>query len=86
MNKLQKLTMTFATVLASAGAVFAEGEPAFDISEITAAQTALSTGMKSMMSGAVPVVLGLIFAGLVFWGLFWIYGLLKSAANKAKAR
>jgi len=90
MNKLNQLVKRFAVGAAalclSVLSVFAQGEPAFDLTEITAAQTAVSTGMKSMMTGAVPVVLGIMFAGLVFWGLFWIFGLLMKAANKSKAK
>ena len=75
-----------ALLLCGAGSALAEGEAVFDLTQITAAQTAVSTGMKSMMTGAVPVVLGIMFAGLIFWGLFWIFGLLMKAANKSKAK
>lgn len=64
----------------------AEGELTFDTAQITAAQLAVSTGMKSIITGAVPVVGAIVVAGLVIWGIFWIVDLLKKAGSKAKGR
>lgn len=36
-------------LLAGAGSAFAEGEPTFDLTQITAAQTAVSTDRKSVV-------------------------------------
>lgn len=85
-SKLNVAYIAAGLMLVGAGVVRAEGEPVFDLSSITAAQTAVSTGMKTMITGAVPAVLGLLFAGLVLWGIFYIFALLKSGANKAKAK
>ncbi len=58
----------------------------FDATQITAAQTAVSTGIKTMITSAVPVVGGVVIAGLVIWGIFWVVDLLKKAGSKAKGR
>lgn len=70
-------------MLVGAGVARAEGE-AFDITQITAAQTAVSTGLKSIITGAMNPLLGLIFAGLGIWGIFYVVSLLKGGANKSK--
>jgi hypothetical protein len=88
---MKKLTSRFMVALFAAlamvsGAFAQSGDFTFDTAQITAAQTAVSTGMKSMVSSAVPIVGGIIVAGLVIWGIFWIIDLLKKAGSKAKGR
>lgn len=82
---MTKLALTVGAVCGSASSVLAEGEYALDMTQLTLAQTGISTGIKGIFTGALPVVGAVMLAGLGIWGLFLIVGLIKKAGNKAKS-
>lgn len=85
MNKfMTKLALTVGAVCGSVSSVLAEGEYTLDVAQLNLAQTGISTGIKGIFTGALPVIGAILLGGLAVWGLFVVVGLMKKAGNKAK--
>lgn len=81
-SKVLALTSVLALALVGATSAFAVGEsvPAVDYTEIT---TAITGQANSMVSAAVPMIIGVLGIGLTIFGLFLLFKFGKRAIGTA---
>lgn len=78
-----KKSLLALAVCALVGSVFAEGS-SYDFSPVTTEITSISTGLKTWVTAALPVLLGVAGAFLVFWLGRLALGVLKGLGRAGR--
>ena len=80
---MKKIAFALAVVFSLAGSLFAEGNSGPDFSAATTALTDVSTSLTSWVTGAMPILVGIAGAFLIFWLGRKVFRIIKSWAGSS---